>query len=169
MLKPSSILLGLTLSVTLAAAAVASLQDTPFTEVASPVVLPAQMDAATPNQLAATEPADRMQFDALEQNPFNARSWYVPPPAPAPVVSAIPQDPPKPVVPPLPFTYLGQMEDTPGHIVVYLAQGNRTITARAGDNIGGSYHLDAITEDTLDMTYLPLGIKQTLVIVRSAP
>lgn len=168
MLKRSTVLLGLTVSGTLAAAVMSSLYRDSSMDVVAATVKPNQR-LAQPKLPVATEadpPLSRMQLDTLEQDPFTTKSWFTPPPAPAPDIVKRQAAPAEPSAPPLPYTYLGQMEDETGHMTVYLAQGSRAINAMAGDTLDGTYHLDAVTENTVDMTYLPLKIKQTLQISR---
>lgn len=166
MLRPGSILLGLTLSGILAATAQIGLQESSAEPVPVADAAQALLPASGAQPSAAT--TGRTQFDALEQNPFDAKTWYVPPPPP-PVVAAQPQEPPKPTAPPLPFAYVGQMEEENGRTVVYLAQGNRALTVGAGANIDGHYRVDSIEDAAIQFTYLPLDIKQTLYIARNAP
>jgi len=72
-----------------------------------------------------------------------------------------PPPPPPPQAPPLPFTYLGTMQDG-GRTTVFLAQGARSHLVAPGDTIDARWRLDAVTERALLITYVPLGIQQTL-------
>jgi len=47
-----------------------------------------------------------------------------------------------------------------GRIVVFLTQGDRNLIVRLGDTIDGTYRVDAVTEQHLSLTYLPLKQKQ---------
>jgi hypothetical protein len=163
--KPGSLLLGLTLSGTLAATAQIGLQESTAEPVPVADAVPEQVLPSASTQLPV--PGDRVQFDALEQNPFDAKTWYVPPPPPPSVAAIQPEEPPKPTAPPLPFSYVGRMEEGSGRVVVYLAQGGRALTVGAGDNIDGQYRLEGIEDAAIRFTYLPLGIKQTLPIARN--
>ncbi len=127
----------------------------------------------------ATEPVksmaagERLEFERMLQqkqqtdgnrkigNVFNATSWYVPPPPPSP--SLLP--PPPPAAPPLPFTYFGQYKD-PGSaaMVIFLSNADRVYTVSEGDVIDGTYSVGPITSGQLELTYLPLNIKQSLNI-----
>jgi hypothetical protein len=96
-------------------------------------------------------------------DPFRALSWQAvtqeearknaPPPPPPP--------PPPPQAPPLPFAYMGKLIED-GRIVVFLTQGDRNHIVRLGDTIDGTYRVDAVTEQHLSLTYLPLKQKQEL-------
>jgi len=67
---------------------------------------------------------------------------------------------PKREVPPLPFRYLGKMVED-GKLSVFLANGDESITARAGQRIG-DYRIDKITEAEVRFTYLPMKTQQSL-------
>lgn len=96
-------------------------------------------------------------------NAFESKSWYVPPPPPPPPKLLPPPPPPPPSAPPLPFTYLGRFEDL-AKPVIFLVRGDRVLLVSAGDIIEGTYRVDGIVGTTLSLTYLPLNIKQTLII-----
>lgn len=90
---------------------------------------------------------------------FASRSWRPPPPpAPPPVVI-------KPTAPPLPFKYVGRLEEGDGQ-TVFLSQGNGVRTVKAGDTLDGSYRVDAITPAGVEFTYLPLNEKQFMGLYR---
>jgi hypothetical protein len=91
---------------------------------------------------------------------FTGKSWYVPPPPPPPTP---PPPPPPPAAPPLPFTYLGQLQDG-GKAEIFLVKDDRVLTVKQGDILEGNYRVDGIVGSKLELTYLPLGIKQTLNI-----
>lgn len=96
-----------------------------------------------------------------EDDPFfAARKVSKPLPAPAPA--------PAPVAPPLAIKYLGRVSD--GRTTrVFLMHQDKNHVARIGERIDGLYRLDSIREDALELTYLPLGIKQKLVIDEKTP
>jgi len=79
--------------------------------------------------------------------------------APAPVAEA-PARPARPEAPPLPFRYIGKMQDG-GKLAVFLANGEESVIASAGQKIG-DYRVDSISEDEVRFTYLPLKTKQVL-------
>lgn len=89
---------------------------------------------------------------------FGATSWYVPPPPPPP---AKPQPPPPPTAPPMPFTYLGLYEEAAGKIVM-LVKGGHVFTVSVGDVVENNYRIDSVENGVVEMTYLPLNIKQSI-------
>ncbi|BCB27610.1 hypothetical protein SKTS_24960 [Sulfurimicrobium lacus] len=91
-------------------------------------------------------------------NVFGATSWYVPPPPPPPPP---PQPPPKPTAPPMPFTYLGLYQENSGQVIMLL-KGDRLYTVAVGDVIESTYRVDRVEHGMVEMTYLPLNIKQSI-------
>lgn len=100
----------------------------------------------------------QQEGEAEVGNVFGATSWYVPPPPPPPVK---PPPPPKPTAPPMPFTYLGLYEDTPP-VVVMLVKGDRVYTVSEGDVIENTYRVEHVAAGVVELTYLPLNIKQSI-------
>lgn len=100
----------------------------------------------------------RNEWTESDADPFRAKSWYVAPPAPPP------PPPPKPTAPPMPFKYMGALEDTGqgGKTLVYLAKGNDSFQVAVGDKFADSYQLEKIERGQLVIRYLPLSILQTL-------
>lgn len=115
-------------------------------------------------------PAARLELERLEPprqatgdangNVFGATSWYVPPPPPP---AAPPPPPPTPTAPPLPFTYLGIYADA-GVPVLILSKGDRVYTVSPGDVIDGTYRLESVAGRSAELTFLPLGARQTLAV-----
>lgn len=65
--------------------------------------------------------------------------------------------------PPLPFEYLGRVVSE-GRIRVFLAQADQNFVVGAGERINAEYRVHRIREDAIELTYLPLGVRQTLPI-----
>ncbi len=98
--------------------------------------------------------------DTKVENVFNATSWYVPPPPPPPSQDLAPQ---QPTAPPLPFAYFGEYRDAAsGTRVIFLSSADRVYTVSEGDVIDGTYSVGAINGGQVEITYLPLNIKQSL-------
>lgn len=129
-------------------------------------VVPARMRSAPPRSPQETRvELERMDQAVLQKNGeeeignvFGVTSWYVPPPPPPPVK---PPPPPKPTAPPMPFSYLGLYEDAPGKVVM-LVKGDRVYTVSVGDVIENTYRVDRVDHGMVEMTYLPLNIKQSI-------
>jgi hypothetical protein len=52
---------------------------------------------------------------------------------------------------------MGRMEDQEGNTVVYLARGQDSVVAHAGDQLDADYKLVAVTEHKLTIAYLPMN------------
>jgi hypothetical protein len=96
-------------------------------------------------------------------NVFAATSWQPapPPPAPAPVPAPAPAAAALPVAPPLPFRFLGRYVDA-GVQVVMLVKGEQLYLVAVGDTIDQAYRVDRVSGTTVELTYLPLQLKQSL-------
>jgi hypothetical protein len=115
--------------------------------------LPAQAHVEL-ERLARSQAASAVAF----ANVFGATSWYVAPPPPPP---APPPPPPVPTAPPLPFSYVGRYEDALTRLVI-LTKGERMYTVAEGDVIENMYRIERVTSTMVEMTYMPLNIRQTL-------
>jgi hypothetical protein len=153
--------LGVALALTLVAARLVGRED----DGPPPAVTETRARAA-----AGDRPTERLAVDldrlaarrggAPAGDPFRALSWQAV--AETEVRKQPPPQPPPPQAPPLPFTYMGKLIDD-GRIVVFLTQGEDNYVVRPGDTIDRTYRVDAVTEESVSLTYLPLGQKQQLV------
>ncbi|BAL23430.1 hypothetical protein [Azoarcus sp. KH32C] len=78
-----------------------------------------------------------------------------------PVRSAPPAPPPAPMAPPLPYRFVGAIEDAQGK-AVFLLDGSQVRLVREGEKLGSQYRVERITSNGIEITYLPLDVKQTL-------
>ena len=65
--------------------------------------------------------------------------------------------------PALPFQFLGRFVDE-GKAAYFLQAGERNVVARPGDTLDERYRFDGVVQGTLQFTYLPLNLKQTLAV-----
>jgi hypothetical protein len=120
----------------------------------APLNLHASMDNPVVVAAAATKP---------EMKP--APKAPPPPPQPPP----IPQPPPPPTAPPLPFVVIGAIRGqgiAQGKPVVFLNEKGTSLVVSQGDDIHGTYKVEAINADTIEFTYLPLGQRQSLPLAK---
>ena len=117
----------------------------------------------------STKPAGVLRLDLLSKprdlranpgDPFGARSWVVVPPAP-PVAPLVVEEP---RAPPLPFRYMGQVDDGRGNRTFFLLRGTATLSVAVGDAIDNVYRLESADNGILNFTYLPLRARQNLQI-----
>ncbi|MBA2674829.1 MAG: secretion system X translation initiation factor, partial [Ramlibacter sp.] len=74
---------------------------------------------------------------------------------------------PPPVAPPLPFTAVGAIEGAhvaEGRPVAFVKQQEQLLLVRAGDTIGQTYRVEAVTSQKIEFIYLPLMQRQTLAL-----
>lgn len=133
------------------------------------IVAPISNNAAEP---IAKTPSSPVVASALLPQPRTAledrpRDLFHIEPPPQPVAARASSEamapPPKPMAPPLPYTYMGKVVDQ-GQLSVFLTRNGKPYVARPGDVLDGQYRVDAINPPVLELTYLPLEQKQTLNI-----
>lgn len=100
-------------------------------------------------------------------NPFAASSWLPPPP---PVeVAVVPEVPaPAPTAPPVPFTYLGELDAKAAKPQVFLSNGDRLLIVSPGEVVDDQYRVESVSESDVVLTYLPLNQTQSVSIPREA-
>lgn len=98
------------------------------------------------------------ETDRVATNPFTAMTWHVPPPAPKPVAKP---PPPPPSAPPMPFAFLGRYEEG-GKLTIMLVKGERVYMVAEGDVIDQTYRVERMAAGKLELTYLPLDVKQVI-------
>jgi hypothetical protein len=101
------------------------------------------------------------QTDTKPSHAFRAMSWYVPPPPPPPRPPPKPLPPPPPTAPPMPFSFMGRYEEE-GSRIILLIRGERIYTVSEGEVIDNTYRVERLAGGLLELTYLPLNIKQTI-------
>jgi hypothetical protein len=95
------------------------------------------------------------------QDLFKGHAWYVPPPPPKPVPVKVEPLPP-PAAPPVPFFYMGKLEQAPQASQVFLTVNNKVLSVNIGKNVDTLWRLDKEDANTLTFTYLPLGLTKSL-------
>lgn len=96
---------------------------------------------------------------------FEVHSWI-------PVVApkkAEPVVPPPPEAPPVPFIYVGKLEDSPKGTQIFLMANNKLYSVLLGNNIDQEWRLDSEDVNTLTLTYLPLNLTQSLLKATKQP
>ena len=110
--------------------------------------------AAAPLNFPEPAPVEEVEEGEKRIDPFRNKSWYVAPPPPKP---------PKPTAPPLPFQYLGKINEA-GETRVFLNHQGKHIIAKLGDVINGTYSVEEISGGQMTFLYQPLNEKQVLGI-----
>lgn len=113
-------------------------------------------------EVAALIPRDQLIPGRAGNDPerdlFPSLNWV-----PPPVVPAMPDKPPPPMAPPLPFVYLGKKFES-GQWEIYLGRGEDVFIAREGVTIDGQYRVKGISPPRATLVYLPLKQVQTMDI-----
>lgn len=100
-------------------------------------------------------------------NPFAASSWLPPPPpVEVPVVPEVRA--PAPTAPPVPFTYLGELDAKAAKPQVFLSNGERLLIVSPGEVVDDQYRVESVSESDVVLTYLPLNQTQSVSIPREA-
>jgi hypothetical protein len=150
----------------------------------APATQPLADPAASRLEVAMNSPSLRMNkmvvrdpFGPLAPEFVPVPEVVPPPPPPAavknrkpppPPVAAVPPPPPSPTAPPLPFTAVGSIQGKKignGQQQAFIQQGDALTVVQKGDTVAGNYRVDEITPDRVVFTYLPLGQKQSLLLL----
>ncbi|KVV54309.1 hypothetical protein WK92_03670 [Burkholderia ubonensis] len=126
---------------------------------ASSARVDAPTPAATPREKLAALRAPVSVESA--NDPFTASSWLPPPPVEAPLPTARPAPP---TAPPVPFTYVGELDAKADKPQVFLSNGDQLLIVSPGDVIDGQYRVDAVSASNVVLTYLPLNQTQVVSI-----
>lgn len=100
----------------------------------------------------------------VEGDPFAPRGWQVLPPVVSEKVvtaAAAVVAPPVPTAPPLPFQYMGSMNEE-GRQTIYLGHGDQALVAHAGEVIAQTYKVIEINGREIQFEHLPTGQRQLL-------
>jgi len=130
-----------------------------------------RVETETANYLAVDLLGQR-QFKAEAGNIFKSTSWV--PARPQPTMqqqqAALAQQaaraaapPPAPTAPPLQFKYIGKAISE-NETWVFLSEAGENHVTKLGGHIEDRYRIDAMNDETVTFTYLPLDAKQTLNI-----
>lgn len=123
------------------------------------------LSVGLPLALPAREPVGRLRSD-----PFAARSWAPPTPAPTPAAAAVEPAPApaEPTVPPLPYRFAGTVQHE-GTLRGVLGAGERIHLVKGGEVLDERYRVHAVSRSAVTLVYLPLGIEQQLAYAPEAP
>ncbi|KWC53547.1 hypothetical protein [Burkholderia ubonensis] len=123
----------------------------------------ARVDAPTPAATPREKLAALRAPVSVESanDPFTASSWLPPPPVEAPLPAARPAPP---TAPPVPFTYVGELDAKADKPQVFLSNGDQLLIVSPGDVIDGQYRVDAVSASNVVLTYLPLNQTQVVSI-----
>jgi hypothetical protein len=103
---------------------------------------------------------------SASKDPFAARGWLPPPPppAPAPVVAVVAEAPPPPTAPPVPFKFVGLIEEKAAKPAAFIAKGDALFVVHVGDVVENTYRVESFNSAQVVVTYLPLQQRQTIEV-----
>ncbi len=117
--------------------------------------------AATPDALGDRSTA----IPGSTGQPFAAMSWLPPPPPPPRPVVVVAAPPAPPVAPPLPFTFVGMVEQGTPKPQAFLSRGDELLVVSAGDLLDhGAYRVDAMNAGQIVFIHLPTNTKQVITL-----
>lgn len=147
-----------------------------WSEDGRPAVAPTARQALPIGTLASTAPVQAVAATAPDyravgkdnaadpapiRDIFAAKSWA--PPPPKPVAPPPPPPPPPPSAPPMPYKFLGKMDDATS-LKAFLNRGERVYVVSVGEILDHTYRVDSIKAGQMTLIYLPLNIPQTLSV-----
>lgn len=122
----------------------------------APVVVPAQSSG-----MAYEAQVLRLRPRSAARPP---RGLFEAPAVPVAVAVPVAAQAPVPMPPPLPFRVLGSYREGDA-VTVFLDDKGDGIAVTVGDTLHGeTYRIDAITEEQIQFTYMPLQQKQSLAL-----
>jgi hypothetical protein len=132
---------------------------------------PAPAPSARPDRGAehAADTPDLPERERVAQSarhdPFAPHGWVTPPPRrPPPKVEPPPPPPPPPppTAPPVPYRFIGQLEDRKAKPAVFLTKGDTLLVVHVGDVLENTYRVESFTSTQVVITYLPLSERQVI-------
>jgi len=124
-----------------------------------------EMDGLPPEPVAGQPTSllpSRTPHAGVATDLFAGHSWYTPPPPATPLPETRATIDRKPTAPPLPFAYIGSLEQDGADTYYYLVKGDRVYDVKAGDVVEGVYRVEGPKNGQLMFTYLPLESSQGL-------
>ena len=128
----------------------------------------APADDAKPPPAPAANAPDLPQRERVERStakdPFAAHGWVAaprpprrvapPPPAPVPV--------PAPVAPPIPYRFVGMIEEKSARPAAFLARGEALLVVHVGDVLENTYRIESFGPGEVVVTYLPMQQRERI-------
>jgi len=130
----------------------------------------AEPSRATPAAQGAPEapslPTRSKIAGSADKDPFAARGWLPPPPPPLPVsaIEAAPALAPPPTAPPVPFRFVGLIEEKSAKPAAFIAKGDALFVVHVGDVVENTYRVESFDSAQVVVTYLPLQQRQTIEV-----
>jgi hypothetical protein len=137
----------------------------PAAPASAPVSAQPQAAASAPAPAGASIPAPAASraLPSADGQAFARLKWLAPPPPPPAPTPAPAPAPAAPTAPPLPFSFVGMVENGMGKPQAFLSKGDALLVVSAGELLeNNTYRVDSFDANQVVITYLPLAIKQTI-------
>jgi len=134
---------------------------------ATPAAAHAEGAQAAPAASGAPDLPTRGRIDqSASKDLFAARGWLPPPPPPAPppVVTVEAAAAPPPSAPPVPFRFVGLIEEKSAKPAAFIAKGDALFVVHVGDVVESTYRVESFNSAQVVVTYLPLKQRQTIEV-----
>jgi hypothetical protein len=103
--------------------------------------------------------------ESANKDPFAPRGWLPPPPPPPPPAAEAPAaPPPPPTAPPVPFRFVGLLEEKSAKPAAFIAKGDALYVVHVGDVVESTYRVESFNSAQVVVTYLPLQQRQTIEV-----
>ena len=132
----------------------------PLAKLTNSSIIPPKKGALMARQqpLIPWQKLERTPLSSQPHDLFKVHSWLIL----APIKKIKAQPEPPPVAPPAPFTYMGKLDDSPTGSQFFLMANGRLFSVHKGDKIDPQWRLDNEDASSLQLTFLPLNLPQTL-------
>jgi hypothetical protein len=102
---------------------------------------------------------------SASKDPFAPKGWLPPPPPPLPAApAAAAPPPPPPTAPPIPFRFVGLIEEKSAKPAAFIAKGEALYVVHVGDVVETNYRVESFNSAQVVVTYLPLQQRQTIEV-----
>ena len=123
---------------------------------------PGSAAAGTPG--APNLPTRTRITESTSKDPFAPKGWLPPPPPPAAVPIEAAAPPPPPTAPPVPFRFVGLIEEKSAKPAAFIAKGDALYVVHVGDLVETNYRVESFNSAQVVVTYLPLQQRQTIEV-----
>ena len=80
------------------------------------------------------------------------------------MVAVVAEAPPPPTAPPVPFRFVGLLEEKASKPAAFIAKGDALYVVRVGDVVENTYRVESFNSAQVVVTYLPLQQRQTIEV-----
>jgi hypothetical protein len=103
--------------------------------------------------------------ESASKDPFAPKGWLPPPPPPPPAAAAAAAPPPPPpTAPPIPFRFVGLIEEKSAKPAAFIAKGDALYVVHVGDVVETNYRVESFNSAQVVVIYLPLQQRQTIEV-----